>query len=127
MLCSSTDEVTPGSSSEPGPSSSTFTPYSPASLKYGQIICRQQEDPRSSSVLHTSYGTDDVGNSPFPGSTGATDTGAQTAGFTETPPTEGETIYEIKDKNLNKIDWRKFKDQMCNDFLLALNCYTQLL
>ncbi|KAA0711441.1 MutS protein -like protein 4 [Triplophysa tibetana] len=88
MLCSSTDEVTPGSSSEPGPSSSTFTSYRPASLKYDQIICRQQEDPRSSSVLHTSYGSDDAGNSLFPGSTAATDTGAQTAGFTETPPTE---------------------------------------
>ncbi|XP_056623120.1 mutS protein homolog 4 isoform X2 [Triplophysa dalaica] len=96
MLCSSTDEVTPGSSSEPGPSSSTFTPYSPASLKYGQIICRQQEDPRSSSVLHTSYGSDDAGNSPFPGSTAATDTGAQTAGFTETPPTEAQQQPKIR-------------------------------
>lgn len=98
MLCSSTEEVTPGSSYEPVPSSSTFTPYS--SIKYGQIMCRQQEDPRSSSVLHTSFGSDDVGTSLCPGSTAATDTGAaQTAGFTETPPAEGErgTTHEIKD------------------------------
>lgn len=89
MLCSSTEEVTPGSSSEPGPCSSTVTPHN--LFSYSQVIRRQQY-PQSSSGLLTSHGSDDVRNSRCAGSSTATDTGAQSAVFTETTPTGGERL-----------------------------------
>ncbi|XP_073725656.1 mutS protein homolog 4-like isoform X1 [Misgurnus anguillicaudatus] len=93
MLRSSTEEVTPGSSSDPGPNSSTVTPFN--SINYGQAICRQL-DPQSSSVLQTSFGSDDVGNGLCPGSTGAADTGGLTTVFTETPPAEAQEQVNLR-------------------------------
>lgn len=98
MLCSSTEEVTPGSSSEAGPSSSTVTPHNLTDYRH---VIRGQQDPPSSSVLLTSHGSDDVRNSLCPGSSTATDTGAQATVFTDTTPTGGDRemeaiTYEIK-------------------------------
>lgn len=83
MFCSSTEEVTAGSSSEPEPSSSTLTPYN--LINYSQIFGRQQ-DPPSSSVLLTSHESDDVRISVCPGS--STDT--EPSALTETTPTAGD-------------------------------------
>ncbi|XP_048047633.1 mutS protein homolog 4 isoform X2 [Megalobrama amblycephala] len=79
MLCTSTEEVTPGSSSEPRPCSSTVTPHN--LFSYSQVNRRQQY-PQSSSGLLTSHGSDDVRNSRCAGSSNATDTM-----FTETTQT----------------------------------------
>ncbi|XP_052009228.1 mutS protein homolog 4 [Xyrauchen texanus] len=100
MLCSSTEEVTPGSSSEPGPSSTSVTPHvSSLPTIYGQVMCRQRQDPLSSSVLQISHGSDDVRNSLCLGSTAATDTGAQSSVFTDTTPVGAQCQLNIRGAN----------------------------
>ncbi len=91
MFCSSTEEVTPGSSSEAGPSSSTLTPHNLTNYSH---VTRRQQDPSSSSGLLTSHGYDDVRNRVCPGSSTAIDTGAQTAVFTDTTPIGGDRENE---------------------------------
>lgn len=91
MFCSSTEEVTPGSSSEAGPSSSTLTPHD--LIDYSRVT-RGQRDPPSSSGLLTSHRSDEVRNSVCPGSSTATDTGALTAVFTDTTPIGGDREIE---------------------------------
>ncbi|XP_073783842.1 mutS protein homolog 4 isoform X2 [Danio rerio] len=90
MFCSSTEEVTAGSSSEPERSSSTLTPYN--LMNYSQIFGRQQ-DPPSSSVLLTSRESDDVRISVCPGSSSDTLPSA----LSETTPTAAQGHLNISE------------------------------